>query len=178
MVNDNEKYDYVDRAKEEKSLFEKISNYIPGYRGYAKQEKIRNTDILVRQNVAKLIRESYNNISEVFDLSANIEGDIFTIDNINLKLDALEQKIGHAESGYSAFFDPIKVKEEDLERLVEFDAELIDYAKTILEKTEDLKSKMLNNELDEDLSREIYVMVGELESTFLKRKNHMLELPE
>jgi len=178
MVNDNENYDYIDRAGDEKSLFEKISNYIPGYRGYAKQEKVRNTDILVRQNIAKIIRECYNNISEVFDLMATDEKDIFTIDNINLKLDALQQKIAHAESGYSAMFDPIKVGDEGLERMVEFDAELLDLARSILEKTEDLKSSALNNEPDEELARELYVMANELESTFMKRKNYMLDLPK
>ncbi|HOP09394.1 MAG TPA: hypothetical protein PLC12_04165, partial [Candidatus Methanofastidiosa archaeon] len=104
MVEDNKNYDYVDRAMDEKSLFEKVSNYIPGYRGYADQEKVRNTDILVRQNVAKVLRESYNNISEVFDLMATGDKNIVTVDKINLKLDALEQKISHAESGYSPMF--------------------------------------------------------------------------
>ncbi|HPR41416.1 MAG TPA: hypothetical protein PK718_02580 [Candidatus Methanofastidiosa archaeon] len=178
MVEDNKNYDYVDRAMDEKSLFEKVSNYIPGYRGYADQEKVRNTDILVRQNVAKVLRESYNNISEVFDLMATGDKNIVTVDKINLKLDALEQKISHAESGYSPMFDPIKVGDKALERLVEFDAELLDITKAILEKTNDLKTQVLNNESEEELSRELYVLIGELESTFSNRSNYMLELPE
>jgi len=178
MVDDNKNYDYVDRAKDERSLFEKITNYIPGYRGYAKQEKIRSTDKMLRESIAGILRECHGNTAEAFELMVNHNEDIVSIDKINLKLDSLIQKVAHAESGYSAFFDPLKVGGGALERMVEFDSSILDIAKTIMTKTSDIKSAAQKNEANPIIEMELLNLIDELDLTFSQRKNYMFELPK
>ena len=48
------------------------------------------------------------------------------MDRLVAKMDRIVEKVNHASYGYTGFFDAVKVKEENLDRMIEFDNQLID----------------------------------------------------
>ena len=47
------------------------------------------------------------------------------IDRLVAKVERVSQKVNHASYGYAGFFDVVKVKEDNLDRMIEFDNNLI-----------------------------------------------------
>jgi len=53
--------------------------------------------------------------------------DVLTdVDRLLAKMDRVAEKVNHASYGYSGFFDAVKVKEENLDRLIDFDNKLVE----------------------------------------------------
>jgi hypothetical protein len=127
--------DAYERIKGEQGLVEKIVSYIPGYHGYKEKELRRETDKLVREFSVQKLKEAKvalnEAIREVSD-SGNI-GAFQYANRTMAVLDRVTNKIEHADYGYSGFFDAIKVKEDKLDKLIEFDYTLVDICKSIQE---------------------------------------------
>jgi len=53
--------------------------------------------------------------------------DVLTdMDRLSAKMDRVVEKVNHASYGYSGFFDAVKVKEDSLDRMIDFDNKLLD----------------------------------------------------
>ncbi len=48
------------------------------------------------------------------------------MDRLLAKMDRIVEKVNHASYGYSGFFDAVKVKEENLDRMIDFDNKLLE----------------------------------------------------
>jgi len=48
------------------------------------------------------------------------------MDRLLAKMDRVVEKINHAPEGYSGFFDAVKVREGNLDSMIDFDSKLID----------------------------------------------------
>ncbi len=48
------------------------------------------------------------------------------MDRLLAKMDRIVEKVNHASYGYSGFFDAVKVKEDSLDRMIDFDNKLMD----------------------------------------------------
>ncbi len=113
----------VDRARDRRNLLERLVSKIPGFKGYQEREMRREVDKMqrdwlaaqvdrARQAVQKKVREwSRGGSLENLDLASSLEK----------LLDRLGNRIRHADYGYTGFFDAVKVWEDELERLYEFD---------------------------------------------------------
>ena len=53
------------------------------------------------------------------------------IDRLVAKMDRITEKVNHASYGYSGFFDIVKIKEENLDRMIAFDNQLLDSVNTL-----------------------------------------------
>ncbi len=116
----------------ETKLLEKIELIVPGYHGYKKKELLREDDRIVRGKVAEILRGARRDIERALQRCAMVNcSQLVAIDTMRKKLIALESRVMHAEAGYSGYFDRIKVKEKELERLIEYDAKLIETAEGI-----------------------------------------------
>jgi hypothetical protein len=125
--------DTVERVKGERGLIEKITSYIPGYHGYKEKELRRETDKLVREYSVQQLKETKITLSEaVREVSDSGNIDAFQYANRAIAvLDRITNKVEHADYGYSGFFDAVKVKEDKLDKLIEFDYVLLDLCKSI-----------------------------------------------
>ena len=85
-------------------------------------------------------------------------------------------KIKYTLTGYSGFFDRVKVREDLLERLLSFDGQLVPLAKEIREKAEKVRDLGLEGDSEEavKLSKEIYKMANEVIRFITDRERLML----
>ena len=113
--------DYMEKSKQDRGIFERISLYIPGYSGYRQRNMRRDIDRLVRSHVALSIKEVKTVMA---DLKRQVmdNGDLQSVkamERITVKIDTYMKTIESAESGYSGMWETIKTNESDLDSIVE-----------------------------------------------------------
>lgn len=179
MVEDNDKgAAFVSRTVEELSLFEKALRLIPGYRGYSKKEKLRDTDKLVRETLFLELKKASRNLSASFEMLVMYDRDYREVDRVNLALDTFSTKVRHAPHGYSGLFDPIKVGEDDLERIIAFDVSLLEYAETLVDASEKVKDAAKREEEIFEAQELLSSTFDKLTAQFDARLSLIHDLPE
>jgi len=132
-------------------LIEKVLAEIPGFRGYKEKELRRESDKLLRNYLYRKLIEARNDLKEVFQtLSDYRRYELFAeMDRLIARLDRVAQNINHASYGYAGFFNIVKVEEEELDRMIEFDGRLIDYVKKILKAAAEFKESIRDLKFDD-----------------------------
>lgn len=106
----------------------KIAKMIPGFGGYLDRQQRRAADKLLRESIAdkyEILWKRVGNLQQ--DLVS--QGEISVIDEIDTaatKLRTFIDKLRTASYGYSGFFDAVKVNEEELGKLYNFDMALLE----------------------------------------------------
>ncbi|WP_297520107.1 hypothetical protein [Thermococcus sp.] len=117
----------------ETSIVEKLELAVPGFHGYKKKELLREDDRLVRGKVADIIAQARREMERAIQRCAMVNcAQLMALDTMRKKLMALESRVRHAEAGYRGYFDRVKFKEEELNRLIEYDAKMVELAEDIL----------------------------------------------
>lgn len=114
---------------------DRIGAIIPGYRGYKDKEMRRDTDRLVRTEIARLLADRRPALDQaIADLarSGKIEH-LDRLDRVKRQMDNVATLVRTAPQGYSGFFDTVQVTAEDLDRLYEFDLTLRGKAAAVAE---------------------------------------------
>lgn len=117
----------LDFIKSKESFFEKIKRIIPGYDGYVNRDNSRELDTLLRNQLAMKLEHNRAKIrNTTSNYSKNNRLFLATdIDKIEKKNDTAIAKFRSAARGYSGAFDVVKIKDEKLEKLYEFDNYLL-----------------------------------------------------
>ncbi|CAD5244167.1 hypothetical protein [Thermococcus camini] len=158
----------------ETKLLEKIELIVPGYHGYKKKELLREDDRIVRGKVADTLALARKDIERAMQRCAMLNcAQLVAIDTLRKKLMALESRVRHAEAGYSGYFDRISVREKEIEKLIEYDAKLIETAQAIEEAVKRLNGSMADPNSLGMAVFELDDKVRELEE-LLDRRNHVI----
>ena len=169
--------DLSELVKSSQNKFEKLVLGIPGYKGYKQKEQRREADKLLRLQIA---RQYEQQLLRVNALTRKITyrgklADIAQVDRAAMKLQLLIDRINHASMGYSGLFDAIKVDEDALDKLYDFDLAMMDGA---------AKISTLIDQLGQGIADEMPVaepadtLIAELEalnSTFGMRQDVLLQ---
>lgn len=117
----------LDFIKSKESFFEKIKRIIPGYDGYVDRDNSRELDTLLRNQLAMKLEHNRKKVREVIsNYSKNNRLFLATdIDKIEKKNDTAIAKFRSAARGYCGAFDVVKVMNDKLERLYEYDLNLV-----------------------------------------------------
>jgi hypothetical protein len=111
----------------EKNFLEKVADLIPGLSGYGAKESRRDTDKRLREYIAGRLDELRPRIEEI-KLVATDEGDLDMLDDLG-RLDSRLQRtadaLRFADYGYSGFFDQVKIREEELDRVYAYDEAIL-----------------------------------------------------
>jgi hypothetical protein len=169
------KKEHVEKAKSEMRLIERIMAEIPGFRGYKQKELRRETDRLLRNYLYEKLSKAKDGLRVVFQEVVNKKiVEVWNdMDRLMARIDKVSEEINHASYGYSGFFDVVKIEEEDLDYMVEFDSKLVENVREIgtrVQKFEDdvMAGKVKNIRAHMDGVREA---LEHLESVFDERKN-------
>ncbi len=74
--------------------------------------------------------------------------DVLTdMDRLMAKMDRITEKVNHASYGYAGFYDIVKIKEENLDRMITFDNQLLDEVNALTASIDDLKTQLLSGQL-------------------------------
>jgi len=154
--------------------------FIPQYHGYQNKEKIRESDRLIRDELSRRLAVALQRTEDSYNEIVRQGKDGNRFHSARLKMDSIRESIRHAAYGYSGLFDPVKVKEEELKALIDFDASLLDTTQQVQEKAEELYSSVSVGGKDAQSQKalqELSDMLLSLEVTFTQRKSTMLRLP-
>lgn len=119
--------DLFNRVTEESDIFKKILSKIPGFSGYFERQNRRAADQLLRQTVAARFEEQWKRLSGLQrDLIS--QGGIQYVDDLEgaaVKIRQFIDRIKTASYGYAGLFDSIKVNQEELSKIYEYDLALL-----------------------------------------------------
>jgi len=167
-----------DRAKAQTGLLEKIELVIPGFRGYKEKELRRESDRLLRNLIYQKLTDAEAQVKDSYRALVN-EGASEAwddTDHLIARMDRINERINHSEYGYAGFFDAIKVKEPDLDRMIDYDNQLLGMSDTVAQAASALKDSVDNNRLQEARGKVDDAMkaVNALETAYNGRKQVIL----
>ena len=159
-------------------LSERILAELPGFRGYKEKELRRESDKLIRNNLYQRLTEARKDLKEIFQkLSDNRLQEILTdMDRFVMRFDRVSEKINHASFGYSGFYNVMKIEEEKLDKMIEFDNGLMDDVDKIAEETTAFKKEVMKQDFEKvsDHIQSLNDLLEELEVTFDGREEIIL----
>ena len=152
--------------KSELSATERIAMYIPIYRGYREKNLRRDEDRAVRAELSRAIQGTKADLAAIQRELVDQPKLMLDVERVRTKVDKYDIDIKKAVNGYSAFHTSVKILEDDLDALVEWDAKLIDDIQVLrtvvevllheLDNGEDVKGEVRNLERGVDDMIEAY----------------------
>ena len=125
--------DFFQKVTSMQDPFKKLASHIPGFGGYVERQNRRDADKLLRDTVARRFEEQWKRVSQLqSDLVSN--GMIAYVDDMEkaaLKLRTFIDKLSTAPRGYSGLFDAVKINQEELKAIYQFDAAFFDLAEQV-----------------------------------------------
>ncbi len=174
----SENKDVYAQAKSQMRLSERIAAALPGFHGYKEKELRRESDKLIRNHLYLKLSKDKDNVRVISQKIADKRYlDVLPdIDRLNAKMDRIAEKVNHASYGYAGFFDVVKVKEENLDRMIAYDNQLIDSVKTLTAEIDSLKEQLLSGDYTnlKDKIQGVADKFEMLEDTFDKRQEVIL----
>ena len=136
--------DLRSKVEEDRGLLKKIELLIPGFRGYRKREDLRAADSLLRQQLAARMKEvnkkfenSREELTKAMELALiNDMGDILKLSR------QIENKIRHAEQGYTGISADYRIEEHELNKLYEWDLSMLQTIISLEKTAQDLNSSI------------------------------------
>jgi hypothetical protein len=116
-----------ERIQSERGRLESFLGKVPGYKGYKEKEMRREADTLVRNALVRDFSEQLNRLTFIQNTLID-SGAIELMDPLGAVKTALQtliDRIHNAAQGYAGFFDAVRVKEDDLDKLEQFDQQLV-----------------------------------------------------
>jgi len=120
--------DPLGKITEGKDLLGKVKNFLAEYVGYFDRENRRDADKLLRETTYKRYEEQWGRISELqkqFIQAGKLEF-VDDLEAAALKLRAFIDRVKGAAYGYAPFFDAVRIHGDELERLYQYDAALLE----------------------------------------------------
>ena len=119
--------DLFDRVINDQNALQKLLAKIPGFKGYTERTNRREADKMIRESVADRFEEQWKRISQVqrdMISQGGLDG-ISELESSSLKLRQFIDRIRHASYGYAGFFDAIKINEDELARVYQYDLAML-----------------------------------------------------
>lgn len=125
--------DPLGKITEGDDLIGKVRNFLAGFVGYVDRENRREADKLLRETIAQRYEEQWNRISELQRQLVS-EGQLELVDDLEaaaIKLRAFVDRVKGASYGYAGFFDAVRIHSDELAKVYEYDAALLEGAQNI-----------------------------------------------
>jgi hypothetical protein len=122
--------DLYDKVTGYQDIFKKILGKVPGFSGYIERQNRRASDKLLREAVANHFEEQWQRISGLQrDLisQGGIEN-VSAMEGAAIKLRQFIDRVRTASYGYSGLFDAVKINENELAQLYQYDLALLQSA--------------------------------------------------
>jgi len=174
----SENKDIYAQAKSQMRLSERIVAALPGFKGYREKELRRESDKLIRNHLVSKLSRVKDNVRGIFQkITDRRYLDVLSdMDRLTTKIDRVTEKVNHASYGYSGFFDIVRVKEENLDNMINFDNQLIGYVDALADAADAFKAQLVAGDYS-DLKDKIQTVTDKLEAlegVFDKRKEAIM----
>jgi len=119
--------DLFDGVTEDQDPIKRLVSKIPGFGGYIERQNRRAADKLLRELIASKFSVVWKRVGTLqADLAS--AGELMYLDDLEkaaIKIQTFTDKIENASYGYSSFFDAVKINEEELKKIYQFDESLL-----------------------------------------------------
>ena len=135
---------FFEKVTSQTDPFKKLISYIPGFGGYVNRQNRRDADKLLRDTVARRFEEQWRRASQIqTDMVSN--GQIALVDDMEkaaIQLRTFIDKITTAPRGYSGLFDAVKINENELQAIYQFDAAFFDLAEQVAHALDNVEASL------------------------------------
>lgn len=164
--------DIFDKVAEDRDPIKNLITKIPGFQGYVERGDRRMSDKLLRETIANEYEAHYQRISGLQrDLIS--QGGLAYIDDLEnaaIKLRQFIDRVRTASYGYAGLFDAIKIKEEELATIYQYDSALLEKGATVSAAIDNVESSIGTDGLPASI-RHLISVSQECIEIFDKRSN-------
>jgi hypothetical protein len=165
--------DLYDQISGDRGGIESFMGKIPGYKGYKEKEMRREADKLLRDVLARRLEEQWRRLPDIQKQLLS-SGQIQWLDDIEgatMKLQTLIDRIKTATYGYAGFFDAVRVKEDELDQLYNFDMALDEEVDQITAAIDELGVTVMSKDGVGEAITHLTATVSAANETFSRRKD-------
>ena len=137
----------LNQVRSNENVLEKIARFIPGYNGFVNRDNARELDIKLRNTLAVNLDANHIKLKNTI-LNLSQRGKLFEsdgIDKLDKKLQTACAKFRSASRGYSGATDVVKIKEDKLNQIYQFDANLLDEVNDITNSCGEMETNAKSN---------------------------------
>lgn len=160
-------------------VFKKILRKVPGFKGYIERENRRDSDKILREMVSDRLLEQHQRLSSI-QREFISQGEIFYVDDLEsaaIKIQTLADRMRRATRGYAGIFDPVKINEDELALLYQFDSQLLDSVDEISRSIDNIELSIGTDGLPASI-RNLVNVSQSLINTYNKREEVILAAEE
>jgi hypothetical protein len=169
--------DLREKVTEALGGLEQLVAKVPGYKGYKEKEMRREADKLLRESLARQFEEQRRRIPDLQKqlISSGQIGFLDDLESGGMKLQFLIDRLKTASYGYAGFFDAVKVKEEQLDALYEFDNALMDEVPNVTAGINQVSEALAAKEGVAETIVNLVSTIQGINDTFSKRQDVILQ---
>ena len=136
--------DLYERIVSQQDAFTKLIAKIPGFKGYQIRTDRRSADKMLRETIAEKFQTQWQRLSSIErDLVSS--GQLDVLDDIEIGAIRLRQFIDRVKTaayGYAGFFDAVKIKDTELEKIYQYDLTLLNLADEVASAIDNLEASV------------------------------------
>ncbi len=168
-----EERDLRGKVESGRGSLERLLDIVPGYRGYKGKEMRRQADRVLRDYLARGFEAERRRLGGVQTRLADAGrlAAIVTLERANMRLQLLIDRLKVASYGYSGWFDAVRVREDELDALYDFDAALAEELERLRGVMDALTGAAAKDEDVSDPANQLVALAGELNDTWSKRQD-------
>ena len=136
--------DFFQKVTSMQDPFKKLASYIPGFSGYVERQTRRDADKLLRDTVARRFDEQWKRASRLQEdmVGGGMIAYVDDMEKAAIQLRTFVDRISTAPRGYSGLFDAVKINEQELEAIYQFDAAFFDLADQVGRANDNVEASM------------------------------------
>jgi hypothetical protein len=168
--------DIFGKVKDSRNIVEKLGSIIPGWKGYQERQERRSADQLMRQTLAEKMTAQRKKLDVAQQELIN-SGNLDLVDDIGRAVTQLQtfvDRVRLASYGYSGLFDAVKINQDELEQMYNFDAALFEYVNRLDTANERLREAIDTGEGMKQVIRIVQDICREANATFDEREHVVL----
>jgi hypothetical protein len=142
--------DILEQVTGQQDFFKKILAKIPGFKGYIERGDRRMSDKLLRDKIAdefvtlnQRVSSLQRELVDQGELSA-----VGGLENAAIKLRQFTDRVRTASYGYAGIFDAIKIKEEQLDQVYQYDYALLELSDSVRSAVDNVETSIGTEGLD------------------------------
>ena len=125
--------DLYEKVTAQEDVFKKLVSKIPGFDGYVERVNRRSADKLLRETIAAKFQGLWQRISGIQRDLVNA-GRIELLDDVEqaeIKIRQFIDRLNTAAYGYAGFFDAVKIRQDTLAEIYQYDLSLLEMADSV-----------------------------------------------
>jgi hypothetical protein len=167
--------DIRQRVQEDQGILKKIQMFIPGFRGYRQREDLRDADRMLRDQLAKKLGAQRKQVEEARSLVLNAYNskELELMGGVINEYKKVEGLVSHSSPGYSGISADIQFKQDEISRLYDYDAAMIDGLTAMQQSIEAMKTALMAQDsprAQRDVLQ-VKVLISAFEDQFKRRIN-------